>query len=550
MNTPSDAAAAPPASDPGRLAREDARILETQLADSIFGRWVIVVLAIVLSVAGVAAGVLAISTPLAVAVALSVVLANLAAHWLVRSGRFAPWHFWALMVVDNLLAAGFVAALGRFGYLLLPLYVFSTGAYALGTPRLARANLLLGVGSYLAARVAGFVLAGESAPLGIVATEALFVAALAWGAYRGPASYTRRLERIRVALVRLEQGELELHLPTRRDDQLGVVAASLGRTAEGIGAMVAEVQAQGRALVSFAEQLAATALQVQASANEVGNTTGELAAEVDRQMALIERGADAVEALAMQNFGLRDQASTSAEDAGHLVRASDSQVQTIGEVGALLVEIAGAFERSAASIDALDRAGDEIGGFVGSIGTIARQTNLLALNAAIEAARAGEHGRGFAVVADEVRKLAGQSSESATEVEGVIRQTRTAIDEVRSQLDASAATLGSVGHASDGGRAALGDLVGGLRRATDAIEHINREAAAQAATMDDLLEAMQGVQEIARRSAARAEETAAAAEQQAASTDQLSATSQQLLDMSIALSALAGRFRTGGEAGP
>ncbi len=154
------------------------------------------------------------------------------------------------------------------------------------------------------------------------------------------------------------------------------------------------------------------------------------------------------------------------------------------------------------------------------------------------------------MVADEVRKLAGQSSESATEVEGVIRQTRTAIDEVRSQLDASAATLGSVGHASDGGRAALGDLVGGLRRATDAIEHINREAAAQAATMDDLLEAMQGVQEIARRSAARAEETAAAAEQQAASTDQLSATSQQLLDMSIALSALAGRFRTGGEAGP
>jgi hypothetical protein len=121
VNTPSDAAAAPPASDPGRLAREDARILETQLADSIFGRWVIVVLAIVLSVAGVAAGVLAISTPLAVAVALSVVLANLVAHWLVRSGRFAPWHFWALMVVDNLLAAGFVAALGRFGYLLLPL---------------------------------------------------------------------------------------------------------------------------------------------------------------------------------------------------------------------------------------------------------------------------------------------------------------------------------------------------------------------------------------------------------------------------------------------
>ncbi|MBV9775401.1 MAG: methyl-accepting chemotaxis protein [Gemmatimonadetes bacterium] len=545
---PAPPAAPPPPvpapSVPGR-EDEDAFVLRGYQAHGIGTRWALIPLALVVALAGRWSGAIQSSLAITLGLAAFISVANGAGSWLLRSGRFAPWQFHALLGVDAVVIAAFAAALGPQGYLVLPLFVFSIGNFALQAPRAGLWMLVATALLYPPGRVAGYVAAGAPVPWALIGLEWVFLVGIAAVGSGQNAALLSSLRELRGGLAHMERGDFAARLPERGETNVGLVFRSANRVSTSVEGMMLEIQDQARSLASLAEELAATAEQVQLSAGEVGSASGEAAGYAERQMELITGGADAMERLAVHNFGLREAAAASAEGARRTTQESDEHAGRIAQAGSLLVEVGDGVERSSSSLDMLDTAGERIGGFVTAIQQIARQTNLLALNAAIEAARAGEHGRGFAVVADEVRKLAGQSGMSAGEVAGVVEETRRAIADVRTQLGAVRGQLEGVGAASDGSRAALDALLAALREAGGSIERMHGEVEEQARVMDELLAAMQEIQEIAGASRERAEHTAAAAQEQSAATEQLSATSQELAHMASTLTELAGRFRPG-----
>ena len=526
-----------------RLAREHHATLRSQTEGQIRIRWFLVLAGVPLTMVVRWLEVVTISYSALLGLIAVLVVLNGAFHLLLRAGRFEAWHFWAGCVIDILVVAGLTAAHGKYGLIVLPYFVITASNPALAEPRAGWMALILSAVAYPAARLAGVQWAGSDASAGLIVLETVILTSVIGSALVTPTSYRRRLSRVRRALAAVEDGDLSIRVRTRQSDPMDFLGEAVNRSGASLGELVLHVQGQSRALAELAGHLSATAEEMQASALQVRSMAAEAAREAEREAALISRGADAMDRLAIQNFTLREQAGTAAGEARRASGETDEHAERIARTGQLLGEVGEAYRRSAAAMDHLGGAGERIGGFVSSIRDIADQTNLLALNAAIEAARAGEQGRGFAVVADEVRKLAGQSASSAEEVDGTVSETRGAIARLRTELEGADEQLAGVGNASAAGGAALAALLDGLRGAAGAIERIHGEVEGQAEVMDELLESMQHMQEIAADGRARTEQTAAAATQQGSSMEELADTSQTLAAMAASMARSAAHFR-------
>ncbi|HEX9940167.1 MAG TPA: methyl-accepting chemotaxis protein [Longimicrobium sp.] len=527
-----------------RLDAEHRHILRAKTQDEVWVRWVLIVGAVPLVWVLSRIGVLTISETATLALGGGIALVNGLFHLALKQNRWAPWQFWASLVVDHLVLFGFTAAHGRFGMLMIPYYAALFSSTALGVPRASWSSTAASAVLYPAARLVGaWANPGMDLPWQMIALETAVVVSVLAATLLAPTHYTRRLRQVRHALAQVEEGDFRVQVAAGDRDQMDFLAAAVNRVGNSLGGVIREVQGQARSLAALAEELSATAAEVQASAVEVGSIANDAAGEVEREVALMTHGGAALERLAAQNVVVRQQAGTAADDARRVAAETDTHVGRIAQSGTLLVEIGEGYREAATSVDALHGAGERIGGFVGSIQGIAEQTNLLALNAAIEAARAGEQGRGFAVVAEEVRKLAGESADSAASVNVTVEETREAIAHVRTQLETADRRLAGVGEASREGEAALAQMVDGLRRAVDAIERIHGEVEAQAGVMDELMAAMRNVQEIAHNTRARTEQTAAAAQQQGAAMEELADASQSLAEMAMNMHDLAERFR-------
>ncbi len=199
--------------------------------------------------------------------------------------------------------------------------------------------------------------------------------------------------------------------------------------------------------------------------------------------------------------------------------------------------------QSAEVVSKLGESSKQIGEIVDVISGIAGQTNLLALNAAIEAARAGEQGRGFAVVADEVRKLAEQSHEAAQKIAHIVREIQTETTSVVTVMQQGTVDVarGSDVIISTGERfTAIVNLVEHLN---SEIQEISAASEQLSASSEEVVKSVDSVKHLAGETAANTQTISAAAEEQSASMEEIAASSQALSSLADELQMVVRRFK-------
>jgi methyl-accepting chemotaxis protein len=228
---------------------------------------------------------------------------------------------------------------------------------------------------------------------------------------------------------------------------------------------------------------------------------------------------------------------------------------------------------SAQKVQEMGKRSDQIGVIVETIDDIASQTNLLALNAAIEAARAGEHGKGFAVVADEVRKLAERASASTKEIGALVRDIQKTVTEAVAAMQGGAREVeAGVQHAQEAGRAleaimsaadavyrqaeqaagaaarmqsASGELMGAVEAVSRVVDDNNRAAGEMSARSREVTQAIEDIASVSEQNSAAIEEVSASAEEMTAQVEEVTSSAEALAGMARALQDVVARFDLG-----
>lgn len=315
----------------------------------------------------------------------------------------------------------------------------------------------------------------------------------------------RKLRRISAVATAISNKDLTFTCAMRSNDTIGEIINSFNAMAQTL-----------RDLIGHTSALSST---VSHGSQDTRKLLGNINANVASQSARAVQIETAIEHLAHTVSEISASSTNCAEQARHATQAATDGGAVVQRTVEGMDKIHHVVNDTAEAVANLGKSSEKISAIVAVINEIAEQTNLLALNAAIEAARAGEQGRGFAVVADEVRKLAEKTTEATKEIGGMIRTIQQKTDHVISTIDGGTKEVeNGVNLAREAGKT-LKEIVGGIERLSEMVRHIAEATHTQDKDVQDIRDNVSGIVGLiedtllsTKESANRAENLSAAAQ--------------------------------------
>lgn len=306
---------------------------------------------------------------------------------------------------------------------------------------------------------------------------------------------TRPLRETLAVVERIASGDLTQNVTVTRRDELGVLQQGIARMGVTLRDLISGIRDGVTQIASAAEELSAVTEQTSAGVNSQKIETDQVATAMHEMTATVQ------------------EVARNAEEASQAAAAADGEARegdkVVNEAIAQIERLASEVVRSTEAMSVLQQESDKIGSVMDVIKAVAEQTNLLALNAAIEAARAGEAGRGFAVVADEVRGLAQRTQKSTEEIEGLVAGLQNGTQQVSAVMNNSRALTDS----SVALTRKAGVSLENITRTVSNIQSMNQQIAAaaeqQSAVAEEISRSIINVRDVSEQTAAASDETAA-----------------------------------------
>ena len=360
----------------------------------------------------------------------------------------------------------------------------------------------------------------------IIALAVVFAIALVYGTVY---SISHPLASLVQHANALSRGELAARTEMRMPDELQVLANAMNDTSRSLSSIVMGVARTSDDVAASVGQLAGVSEQISQSASQVATAMNDVSTGAEQQVTHlreIDGSLQDARTRAAHVVAGADEVNLLAEE---IESSAESKRAQIDRALSILVEVRGTVQRAAEEVTTLNRTTAEINGFVTSVSQIAEQTNLLALNAAIEAARAGEAGRGFAVVADEVRKLAEQAQGAARDIVELTQVVSSRVNSTSDAMEAGVSKVGEIERVSLELDSALTTITESAERTRLAAAKVTNAANENAAA---IMSAVHGIAEISKTAeghAAAAEEVCASAQEQSAACEEMNSASSELL---------------------
>jgi methyl-accepting chemotaxis protein len=315
------------------------------------------------------------------------------------------------------------------------------------------------------------------------------------------------------------------------NDEIGEMRQALRTLQSNISDMMKKVVDIAQQVTTSAGQLNDSASQSAEVSNSVANSMVNVAGNCSEQFTEIETANGQVETLGQHMTNFVNTIQHSSEVVKQTQDKAVSESRTVDGAVEQMKLIQKSVMQSAEVITELGEESDRIGKIVDTISSIAGQTNLLALNAAIEAARAGEHGRGFAVVADEVRKLAEQSSESAGEIAGLITSIQDKSQKAVAVMQEGVSQVESGTKVVQDSGSSFNEIAEMVRKVVDESREMNNIVGSLNENTKTIEEAIQSVAVKSSSVSSEAESVSAASEELTATMSEIESSSGVLADM-------------------